>query len=198
MQNGLVYTLNVPIKKAGAYQLRVAVRDAVSKRIGSASEFIEVPDLKKGRLALSGIVLAGLDAKSVASGRASATVPGTGSAAQANDPQASPAVRRLHAGMLLTYAYLIYNARLDKQTHQPRLQTQIRLFRDDKLIYTGKLLPFDAKGQRATTKLETAGTVQLGSSERPGAYFLEVSVTDLLADSKYNTSISWIDFELVP
>jgi len=100
--------------------------------------------------------------------------------------------------MLLTYAYLIYNAKLDKQTHQPRLQTQIRLFRDDKLIYTGKVLPLDAKGQTDLTKLATAGTVQVGSSEGPGAYFLEVSVTDLLADSKYNTSINWIDFELVP
>jgi len=198
MKNGLVYTLSVPIKKAGAYQLRVAVRDAVSKRIGSASEFVEVPDLKKGRLALSGIVLAGLDPKSIASSQASTVASGPGSATQAIDPQAGPAVRRLRAGMLLTFAYLIYNAKLDNQTHQPRLQTQIRLFRDDKLIYTGKVLPLDAKGQTDLTKLATAGTVQVGSSEGPGAYFLEVSVTDLLADSKYNTSINWIDFELVP
>ncbi|HAF14171.1 MAG TPA: hypothetical protein DCK99_10840 [Blastocatellia bacterium] len=198
MKNGLVYSLNVPIKRAGAYQLRVAVRDAVSKRIGSASEFVEVPDLKKGQLALSGIVLAGIDPKLIASSQTSTTASGSGSAAPAIDPQASPAVRRLRAGMTLTYAYMVYNAKLEKQTHQPRLQTQIRLFRDDKLIYTGKVLPFDAKGQPDMTKLATVGTVQLGSSERPGAYFLELSVTDLLADNKHNTSISWIDFELVP
>ncbi len=209
MKNGLIYTLNVPIKQAGAYQLRVAVRDTVSKRIGSASEFVEVPDLKKGRLALSGIVLAGLNAKSFAIGQTSAAVSGSGPAtpasdrsaasdAQAINPQAGPAVRRLHAGMLLTYAYLIYNARLDKQTRHPRLQAQIRLFHDDKLIYTGKVSPVDAKGQTDMTKLATVGTVQLGSSERPGTYFLELSVTDLLADEKHNTSISWIDFELVP
>jgi VWFA-related protein len=198
MKDGLVYTLNVPIKKAGAYQLRVAVRDAVSKRIGSASEFVEVPDLKKGRLALSGIVLAGLDAESTASNQTSSAISGAGAAAQAIDPQATPAVRRLRPGMLLTYAYLIYNARLDKLTHQPRLQTQIRLFRDDKLIYTGKVLPVDAKGQTDMTKLATAGTMQIGSSEMPGAYFLELRVSDLLADNKYSTSIGWIDFELVP
>ena len=28
-EDGLIYTLNVPVKRAGAYQLRVAVRDAV-------------------------------------------------------------------------------------------------------------------------------------------------------------------------
>ncbi len=196
VQNGLVYTLNFPIKKAGAYQLRVAVRDVVSKRVGSASEFVEVPDLKKGRLALSGIVLAGLDAKQVASSQASSA--DSDPAAQAIDPQASPAVRRLHAGMLLTYAYAIYNAKLDKQTHVPRVQTQIRLFRDDKLIYTGKVLPFDPHGQKDLAKLTKVGSLQLGSNETAGAYFLELSVTDMLADNKHNVAVSWIDFDLVP
>ena len=57
LRDGFVYALNHPIKKAGAYQMRVAVRDSESKRVGSASQFIEVPDVKKGRLALSGLVL---------------------------------------------------------------------------------------------------------------------------------------------
>src|SRR5207244_895296 len=60
-QQGLIYTLNVPLHSGGAYQLRVAVRDVGSKRVGSASQFVEVPDLKKKQLALSGIVIAGLD-----------------------------------------------------------------------------------------------------------------------------------------
>ncbi|MGH9900755.1 MAG: hypothetical protein ACRD68_02845, partial [Pyrinomonadaceae bacterium] len=59
LRGGLVFTLNVPVKKPGAYQLRVAVRDAVSERVGSASQFVEVPDLGKARLALSGIVVSG-------------------------------------------------------------------------------------------------------------------------------------------
>jgi VWFA-related protein len=45
-QQGLIYTINVPIQKAGAYQLRIAVRDTDSKRVGAASQFVEVPDLK--------------------------------------------------------------------------------------------------------------------------------------------------------
>src|SRR5258706_105070 len=54
---GLNYNLLVPIKKPGPYQLRAAVRDAATERIGSAYQFIEVTELKKGRLALSGIAL---------------------------------------------------------------------------------------------------------------------------------------------
>src|SRR5437773_5113675 len=57
LRDGLVYYLTVPIKKPGAYQLRMSLRDSSSERIGSASQFVEVPDLKKNRLALSGIVL---------------------------------------------------------------------------------------------------------------------------------------------
>ncbi|HWP54419.1 MAG TPA: VWA domain-containing protein, partial [Pyrinomonadaceae bacterium] len=59
IRDGLVYYLTVPIKKAGAYQLRISLRDSATKRIGSASQFIDVPDLKKNRLALSGLILAG-------------------------------------------------------------------------------------------------------------------------------------------
>mgnify|MGYP003694197669 CR=1 FL=1 len=47
IRDGLVYYLTVPIKKAGAYQLRISLRDSATKRIGSASQFIDVPDLKK-------------------------------------------------------------------------------------------------------------------------------------------------------
>ncbi|HEY9404011.1 MAG TPA: VWA domain-containing protein, partial [Pyrinomonadaceae bacterium] len=59
LREGLVYSMNVPVKKAGAYQLRMAVRDTTTERTGSASQFIEVPDLKKNRLALSGLVVSG-------------------------------------------------------------------------------------------------------------------------------------------
>src|ERR1044072_9479497 len=73
MQAGLVYNLVIPTKKPGGYQLRVAVRDTSSERTGSASQYVEVPDVKKGRLALSGLVI-----KSVAASLAAqpaATVP---------------------------------------------------------------------------------------------------------------------------
>ena len=59
LKNGLVFILNVPTRKPGPMQLRVAVRDSASESIGSASEFVQVPDLSTNRLALSGIYLSG-------------------------------------------------------------------------------------------------------------------------------------------
>src|SRR4029077_2569016 len=60
-KEGLVFFLTVPIKKAGAYQLRAALRDHASSRVGSASQFIEVPDVKKNRLVISGIIINAVD-----------------------------------------------------------------------------------------------------------------------------------------
>src|SRR6185295_4394356 len=57
LKAGFVYMVTVPIKKPGAYQLRVALRDQASERVGSSTQFVDVPDIKKRRLALSGILL---------------------------------------------------------------------------------------------------------------------------------------------
>ncbi len=48
-QNGLIYSTDVPVKSPGAYQFRIVVRDANSRRFGTAGQFIEIPDLKKTR-----------------------------------------------------------------------------------------------------------------------------------------------------
>ncbi len=61
MEHGFDYLITVPLKKPGAYQLRVSLRDSASERLGSASQFIEAPDLTKNRLALSGIVMSGTE-----------------------------------------------------------------------------------------------------------------------------------------
>jgi len=47
LKNGLVYSVHVQVKKPGAYQVRVVLRDAGSELLGSASQFIVVPDVDK-------------------------------------------------------------------------------------------------------------------------------------------------------
>jgi hypothetical protein len=93
LQDGIVYSLSLPVKKAGAYQLRVAARDAVSERTGSANQFTDVADVGKGRLIVSGILLAGRSP----SEKVKAPVPRTagtspnGDAAASNSPALQPA-----------------------------------------------------------------------------------------------------------
>src|SRR6185369_2896915 len=55
MKQGLVHTFTFPVKKPGAFQLRVAIRDAGTDKVGSANQFIDIPNLKKDRLTMSGV-----------------------------------------------------------------------------------------------------------------------------------------------
>lgn len=197
--HGLIYTLDMPVQRAGAYQLRIAVRDDASGHIGSASQFVEVPDLGKNRLALSGVVVTGFAPQQ---GGPLSTVstgdsPAQTAAADEPDPQSGPAVRRIHPGMTVQYAYLIYNAKTDRQTRTQRLLTQIRLYREGELVYAGRVTPYRVGDQKDLRRLPMTGTLQLAPDARPGAYYLQVIVTDQLADRKHGTVANWADLEIV-
>ena len=208
LRDGFVYTVTVPIKKPGAYQLRIALRDSASERVGSASQFVDVPDIKKNRLALSGIVINGISAaefKRLTSGASAMpspnAPPGTtgaqGSAAADDDAQTTPAVRHFHTGMGLQYGFVIYNAQLEKATSRPQLTTQVRLFRDGKVVYAGKENPFNVQNPPDLKRLIGGGAIQLGTDLTPGEYVLQIVVNDLLADEKHRTATQWMDFEIV-
>ena len=184
LESGLIYILNFPIKRPGAYQMRVAVRDSFSERVGAAMQFVEVADLQTNHLTLSGIVLNG---KSANVSNSSAAEP---------DPQAGPAVRRLHQGMVLEYRYNVYNAKLDGGG-RPQIHTQMRLFRAGQPVFTGRLLPLDTSKQSDMRRLNAAGGVLVGPELVPGEYVVQITVTDSLAAERYRTATQWIDFEIV-
>lgn len=214
---GFTYTINLPVKKAGAYQLRVALRDSTSERVGAASQFIEVPDMSRNRLTLSGIVVSGHDptAATVSRQESSAAAlnanaptasPASSSSAtqgtddsleRTEDPHATPSVRRFARGMALQYDYVIFNAKVDKATSRPQLQTQVRLFRDGQPFFTGKPKPLDTGNQADLKRLIAGGALRLGTDMTPGEYVLQVIVTDTLAKDQYREATQWIDFDIV-
>ena len=198
LENGLIFGINLPVKTPGAFQLRIAVRDAGSGRIGSANQFIEVPDLKKDRLTLSGLYLAQRDpARSlvkVSTGSGEAPAGSSDGPLNEGDPQSGPAIRRFRSGSMLEYGYEVYNTRLDKATRLQQLQSQIRLFRDNQLVFTGKVL--NLKGQMDRKRLVAVGQFPLSPSLPAGDYVLQVIVIDALAKEKHAVATQWIDFEI--
>lgn len=191
LSSGLVYSLNVPIKKGGGYQLRVAVRDDKAQKVGTASQFITIPNIGQGRLALSGISLSSYDPRMA---KEASSAP-SGEAVSGNALLTQAAERRFRVGHVLQFAYAIYNARLDKVTQQPQLTTQIKLYRDGKEIFAGKETIYDAKGQADKERLMVGGALQLGGLEE-GEYVLQVIVSDKLAREKQRTTANWTDFEV--
>ncbi|MFL6208271.1 MAG: VWA domain-containing protein [Pyrinomonadaceae bacterium] len=209
LRNGLVFYFDSPIKKAGAYQFRAAVRDTATGHIGAAGQFVNVPDLGAEHLALSGIVLQGTRASAPASATPAGTLapalrltpdqqtPPT-PADESDDDSAGPAVRRLRPAAVLDYSYLIYNARLDASTKLPQLTAQVRLFRDGRQVFADAEQPFGATQQFAATGLNAQGRLALSADLPPGDYLFQVVVTDTLAKEPHRTATQWIDFEIVP
>ena len=188
LDRGFVYSVNHPVKKPGAYQLRTAVRDAATQKIGSASQFIEVPDLSKGHLTLSGLV--------VRASRPATPAPEPKEETEI-ESLGNPAVRIFRPGRRLDYALQILNSREDTATKRPQLETQLLLFHDGKQVYAGKPKPLDQQPSPDGKSVLTAGQLQLGSKMEPGEYAMQIVVTDKLAKDKYRTVAQSIDFEVM-
>lgn len=188
-KEGFVYNFMFPIKKAGAYQMRVAIRDTATSKIGSASQFIEVPDVKKQRLTLSGIILENLTAQEWQKYEA-------GNFKEVRtDPQTDTSLRRFKKGTILRYGVDIYNAKTDA-AQKPNIQTQIRVFRDGKIILDGKPKPLNAGQQTNPSRLNFIGALNLGAEMLPGDYVLQIIVTDNLAKEKRKLGTQWVQFEV--
>jgi VWFA-related protein len=200
LRAGILYTINVPVKKPGAYQLRVALRDNSNDHVGSASQFIEVPDLKKNRLAISGVVISGVPPASPTTKGAEAAAQATGARegeVETSDPQSSTAVRRFRRNQTVDYACVIFNGRTDKTHPQPELTARVQLYRDGAVVFSGKEQPVSLTSQTDPRRLIYAGRLTLGSNLPPGDYALQVVVTDQLRDDNHRVTSQWIDFEII-
>jgi VWFA-related protein len=197
LHNGLVYAADVPIKRPGAYQLRIVVRDSASKRLGSASQFIEVPDLKKNYIALSGILLSEAGEDSVSAMSSMAPDVSAEEALRPAQSRSNPAVRIFQPGSVLSYSYLIYNARVNRSAQQPQLTTQVRIFHNGQLILNSQEIPFDVSKQTDIKQPRDEGFFKLNANIAPGEYVLQLIVNDNLAGEKRQTATQWIDFEIV-
>jgi VWFA-related protein len=190
MKQGFVYHFMFPVKKAGAYQYRVAIRDSQGNKVGSASQFIEVPNLKKKRLTLSSIVMDALTPDEWAKDQAGQAYE------KLTDPMTDTAIRRVSTGSVFHYGFEIYNAKLDA-AKLPKINTRVRVFRDGKMILDGKQTPLDLRGQTDFAHLKSTGAISIGSQMLPGDYILQIIVTDEIADKKKQIATQFIQFEVV-
>ena len=197
LNNGFTYNMAIPIKKAGAYQLRTALRDESSSRVGSATQFIQVPDIKKNKLQLSGLLIRGLTMEAWRKGAGLESNDDRTKSAIDPDalPNSSPAVRQFKTGMALAYGLAIYNAQIDKATGKPNLKLQVRVFKNGEQLFAGKELPYDSSDQKDFKRLSAGGGISLGTSMPPGEYVLQIIVTDM-AKEKPQIASQWMDFEI--
>jgi VWFA-related protein len=198
LKDGFVYYFSFPVKKPGAYQFRVAIRDDRTEKVGSASQYIEVPDLKKNRVTISGILLENFtrDQWAEYSNDAPKTV-GASNVDLSTNPMNDTSVRRFKRGTILRYGYEIYNAKLGA-SGKPNLMTQVRIFRDGKLVLDGKKIDLDPFGQTDFLRIKTVGALSLGGEMAAGDYILQIIITDGMAKEKQKIATQFVQFELTP
>ena len=175
--------INMPVKRHGSYQVRFVIRDRKSSKIGSAGQFVVVPNLKDKKLAVSGIVLG--------------TLAQTSGQKTADQSVLSPGSRRFAPNSDLYFAYRLYNAAIGSRPQLRTLVMQASLFRDGKNVYLGPEVPITAGQQQDLTRLFVDGVVRLGPELEPGNYYLQVVITDKGDRSKDGPAVQWVDFEIV-
>jgi VWFA-related protein len=191
-QNGLIYSADIPVKKPGFYNFRVAIRDATSKHLGSVGQQIEVPDLKKKSLVLSNLTLGEVTIKD-----GKPIMPSVEKAENGFAPVATvsnPAIRRFRPGAILGYSYKIYNAELGKGNRQPKLTVQVRLLREGQVVTESAPQAAQFEPQADPTRIGDFGYLRMQPDALAGDYVLQLVIKDLNANE---TTSQWIDFEVL-
>lgn len=184
LKNGFVYTLSVPVKKAGAYQFRIALRDTKSEKIGSVSQFVEVPNIKK-RLVLSNIILDDFTSEEWQKVRL-----GGNRDESERSVLLDTTLRQFKRETILRYDYMIYNPKSNQQ-----IKSQLRLIRDGKIVYEEPFSPVKIEGQTDLTRIQNAGALTLGKNLETGDYILQIIATD--DETSKNVATQFVEFEIV-
>jgi hypothetical protein len=173
LTSGLSYTAHADLP-AGNYQLRAVVRDAESGKLGSVTQYLEVPDLSKKRLTSSSVFLYAVN-------------PQAGS-----KPDPLNALRQLPRAQDLRYAAVIYNPKL--ADGKPQLRSQTIISRGGKIIYQEPEAPITTAIQN--DQVVKVGQLGLGKAQA-GHYILTLVITDPLADKQSRTIVRSVDFMLI-
>jgi VWFA-related protein len=176
LRDGLLYTFRVPVPRAGAYQLRFAVRDRETGKLGTAGEFVELDDVERGVFGLSGIIMGSSDAAALSSHDGAII-------------SASEALREYRAGSQVPYSFEIYNA-------GDRVMISTSLWRGAQKLAT--VPPTALTRPRTERHFTTSGQLKLGESLPPGGYTLQISAAseDSAAKRQARTASRRIDFEV--
>ncbi|HEY0006048.1 MAG TPA: VWA domain-containing protein [Pyrinomonadaceae bacterium] len=171
----------------GLYQVRTAVREEKSGRIGSAIQWIEIPDLTKRRLAMSSLLIA---ERKMETGLGEAKENQLGS--NAASPVRASTNRRVASTSRLRFVTFVYNAsRGPSGNAAPDVALQIQLFRNDQPILVNPLRKVSTKDVQDFSRLPYAAEIPLNGLPA-GRYVLVVIALDQTARSNTTQRIDFM------
>jgi len=198
---GSVYYNQYSSLKPGLYQVRVAAYDLKGGRIGSAVQWIEVPDLASKTLTLSSLIVGEKGPDADRNQNPAAGAP------RDNEPNPFQGVRldvdhRFARSSHMRFLIFVYNARqtgaaanktettparavtadpdsqgLNQKETGPDLAVQVHIFRDNEPVLTTPLRKMPVEGIADLTRLPYAAELAM-KDFGPGSYLLQVTVID--------------------
>jgi VWFA-related protein len=161
--DAIFYNHHTPLTP-GIYQFRVAARDERSGRVGSAIQWIVVPDLTKNQLTLSSVLLGG----QVLEDKSKEGTPHVQLSVDHSFPRTSQ----------LGYWVFVYNSKRDAAGN-PQLTVQTTVLRDGQPLLSSPQRRLNSGGQDAL-RIPFGEELALKTLP-PGKYDLKVTVTDGVA-----------------
>jgi len=166
----LVYSYPVTIGP-GLYQVRVAVRDETTGSVGSAQDWIEIPDVSKSRLAISSLIVSERTPGSQITLAGSTADNGSTLLDQAN----ISVDHRFHLNSFLRFFAFIYSD--VKVNAKPDVVVQVQILRDNQPIVTTSLRKVPTEGIPDLTRLVYAAEISLEHLSA-GRYILQLTAID--------------------
>jgi len=178
-QHGVKFLLLLPVKKPGSYTVRFAVHDTASGKVGSAYQFVEIPDLTKKKLALSDIFMITSD-EALAWMRSDVTKElskGAFFVVMRKDDSRSPALRTYMPGDSLQALTMVYNADT-KAIARSEIKIQSILYKGGEEFMRGEPRPITADSLDNPDGILILQKLTMGSDMTQGDYILQLRVID--------------------
>ena len=158
----------------GLYQVRVAARDDLSGKIGTAHAWVEIPDLTTKKLTISSLLLG----ERTPAMMTNVSNPGT-------SPVALSASHRFRRESTMRFLIFAYNTLLSPKDQKPDVVVQTQIIRDDQPVVTTALRQVPTDGVLDITRIPYAAEIALAEL-LPGRYVLKITLID--RSSKQSTS----------
>jgi VWFA-related protein len=175
---GVTFSISHVVKRPGPYQVRMAVHDMQSGKLGTAWQFLTAPDLSKRELSLSGVMLA----------------EPTGQ----REPYllSKPTARVFRQGREIGWEAEVFNPKVKDGV--PKLHANVRVFRDGELITVTEPKPVSVTGPIAKkgSEVVATGSLLLDGATMPGEYVLQLVVAD--ENDKSRVATQAVDFRVIP
>ena len=167
----LKYTHTV-FPRPGLYQVRVAARDALTGRVGTAKSWIEIPNLSQKKLTLSSVV--------VGERAAASPVEAVGSGRLFSNQIPLNIARRFKPDSFLRCLVFVYNASRSGSDRAADIAIQVQVLRNNKPVITTAIKQLATQPGQDQDRLPYASEISL-KGLAPGRYVLSISAIDRAA-----------------